>query len=177
MPLLTTALPSRFSAARWAALIGAVGALLLLGHYDGDVREILSGWFAGSVPPTAPVAAGGATFTTRSLPAMLLYGVLYVGLSILILHIALADRRKSRWVLLTYAAVMGLVGALLVAGRVLGMAATLTPIARDLIGGGPVDTTGLLSPLPVLLLFAAFRLAPAEAPPAPASTESVASER
>lgn len=150
---------------RWALLIGLASALLLLGHYDEAVRSLLTRWFTGGSAAGVPtVAAGGATFTTRNVPAMLVYGLLYIGLSIGVLHLALADWRKTRLVLLAYAGTGALVGVLLVAGRVLGAAATLTPIARELIGGGPIDSGGLLSPLPVLLLLAIFRLAPGATP-------------
>lgn len=156
---------------RWALLIVLASALLLLGHYDELVRSLLTRLFTGSAPVAAPspatAVAGGATFTTRNVPAMLAYGLLYVGLSIGVLHLALNDWRKTRLVVVAYGGTMALIGVLLVAGRVLGLASTLTPVARELIGGGPVDSGGLLSPLPILLLLAIFRLAPgAELPPA-----------
>ena len=55
----------------------------------------------------------------------------------------------------------GLIAVLLVAARLPGMRDLLTPIAREMIdGGGGGSGGGLLSPLPVLLLIAFFRLAP-----------------
>ncbi len=158
--------PTPSSLGRWLPLIGLASALLLLGHYDEAVRSLLTRLFtSATAPANPPLVAGGATFTTRNVPAMLVYGLLYVGLSIGVLHLALADRRKTRLVLLAYGGTFALIAALLVAGRVLGLAASLTPIARELIGGGPVDSGGVLSPLPVLLLLAIFRLAPTSEPP------------
>ena len=144
----------------WLALGVVAAALLALGIYDEPLRHWLTGLFTtggGGTPP--PVAAGGATLTTRNVPAMLVYGLLYVGLSIAFLHLFLADIRKTRIVVLAYVATFGLIGGLLVAGRVLGLGATLTPMARELIDGGGIGG-GILSPLPILLLIAVFRLAP-----------------
>ncbi len=144
----------------WLALGVVAVALLALGIYDEPLRHWLTGLFTtggGGTPP--PVAAGGATLTTRNVPAMLVYGLLYVGLSIAFLHLFLADIRKTRIVVLAYVATFVLIGGLLVAGRVLGLGATLTPMARELIDGGGIGG-GILSPLPILLLIAVFRLAP-----------------
>lgn len=144
----------------WIALAVVGAALLTLGIYDVPLRQWLTEQFtAGAVGTPPPVAAGGATLTTRNVPAMVVYGLLYVGLSIAFLHLFLADARKTRIVLLAYAATFALIGGLLVAGRVLGLGATLTPMARELIDGGGIGG-GILSPLPILLLIAAFRLAP-----------------
>lgn len=155
-------LPRR-SAAKWALLVGLVGALLWLGHYSPIVQGVLARTFTSGVRPVVRQVAGGATLTTRSLPAMLTYGLLYVGLSVLTLHVALADRRRTRMVLLAYGGAFALIGGLLVVGQLTGLAATLTPLARTLIDGGAGGDGGgggLLSPLPVLLLLAFFRLAP-----------------
>lgn len=150
---------------RWGLAGLVAAALVTLGHYDGQVRAWLTGLFTDSTAPVPRVAVGGATLTTRNVPAMLTYGLLYVALSVLLLHLLLGDRRRTRTVLLTYGATFALIGALLAAGRVLGLAATLTPPARELIDG-------VLSPLPILLLLAAFRLAPdAPAPMADAQSE------
>ncbi|MBC7447316.1 MAG: hypothetical protein H7330_04600, partial [Hymenobacteraceae bacterium] len=136
------------------------GALLLFGHNDHQVQAFFTDLFTSAKPANAPaVVAGGSTLTTRNVPAMIVYGLLYVGLSVLTLHFALADRRKTRIVLLAYGAVFVLIGGLLVLGKVLGMGATFTPFARDLIDGGGVGG-GILSPLPVLLGIAIARLAP-----------------
>ena len=158
-PPTATPSPRRRSAAEWALLGGLVAALLWLGHAGPHMNGLLAPLFAKTIP-TVQLQAGGATLTTRSLPAMLTYGLLYVGLSILTLHVALADRRRTRIVLLAYGAAFALIGGLLVVGRLTGLAATLTPLARALIDGGLGGGGGLLSPLPVLLLVAFFRLAP-----------------
>ncbi len=153
---------------RWIGVGMLAAALLLLGHYDHQVQDFLTHLFTPATPADAPlVKAGGSTLTTRNIPAMVVYGLLYVGLSILTLHFALADRRKTRFVLLAYGAVFVLIGSLLVLGRLLGMGATFTPLARDLIDGGGVGG-GLLSPLPVLLGLAISRLAP-QTPAAPSA--------
>jgi hypothetical protein len=141
-------------------LIGVVGAaLIVLGFYDVLVRQWLADLFtdnAAAVPP--PVRSSGG-LTTRNVPAMVVYGLSYIGLSIAFLHLFLANLSRTRIVLLTYGAALGLIGALLVAGRVLGLGDVLTPIARELIDGGG-SGGGILSPLPILLLLAVFRLAP-----------------
>ncbi len=149
------------SRGQWV-LLGLVGlALLLLGLFDERVRGLLTELFTaapvatptGVNPAAATAPVGGAVLTTRNIPAMIVFGLSYVGLSILTLHLALANRRQTWLVCLVYAGVFGLISVLLVLGRVLGQPATFTPPARELI-----DT--ILSPLPVLLLLAALRLAP-----------------
>jgi hypothetical protein len=137
-------------------LLGFVGvALLLLGLFDEPVRDLLTDLFTTHQPATAaPVAEApaGPALTTRNLPAMVVFGLSYIGLSILTLHLALANRRQTLIVGLVYGGVLGAVGGLLVLGKLLGSPSLALP-ARELIDN-------VLSPLPVLLLLAALRLAP-----------------
>jgi len=148
----------RRSGARWGLLAAAAVALLLLGLYDEQARALLTqvaervtGGGGGGLRP----AGEGAPLTTRNVPAMVAFGLLYVGLSVLVLHMALANRRQTWLVMLSYGGALGVVAALLIVGKLLGMGATFTPLAREVIDF-------ILSPLPVVLLLAVFWLAPRE---------------
>lgn len=151
-------------AGRWVGLALAGGGLLLLGHFGIQMRALTANLLSGR-PLDTPVHAPVGSILAPSVPAGLLYIGLYLGLSILVLHLALADRRRSRLVLLLYGGALALVAVLLAGSRLPGIGPTSKMLAYELMGGGPVDNGGLLSPLPVLLLLAVFRLAPVGAPP------------
>jgi hypothetical protein len=83
--------------------------------------------------------------TTRSLPAMGTYSLLYVGGCLLLLHVLLRDGRRTRWAAQVYLGLLGLYVLLLVVGRLGGN----VPLAYKL-GRRIIDFT--ISPLPVMIL-------------------------
>lgn len=143
----------RSSPLRWLLLALVAVLLLLLTIYDERARGLLTQAAEHTLGGQPAGAATGPALTKRNLPAMVSFGLLYVGLTIALLHLALHNPRQTRWVLLAYAGAFATIAVLLVLGKVLGLTGTLTPLARELIDG-------LLSPLPFLLLLAVFRLAP-----------------
>jgi hypothetical protein len=83
--------------------------------------------------------------TTRSLPAMGTYSLLYVGGCLLLLHVLLRDGRRTRWAAQVFLGLLGLYVLLLVVGRLGGN----VPLAYKL-GRRIIDFT--ISPLPVMIL-------------------------
>ena len=83
--------------------------------------------------------------TTRSLPAMGTYSLLYVGGCLLLLHVLLRDGRRTRWAAQVYLALLALYVLLLMVGRLGGN----VPLAYKL-GRRIIDFT--ISPLPVMIL-------------------------
>ena len=83
--------------------------------------------------------------TTRSLPAMGTYSLLYVGACLLLLHVLLRDARRTRWVAQVYLGLLGLYVLLMVGGRLGGNIDWALKLSRRVI-----DFT--VSPLPVMLL-------------------------
>lgn len=143
----------RYSPVRWLLLVLVAIALLLLTIYDERARGLLTQVAEQTLGGQPTGTAAGPALTKRNLPAMVSFGLLYVGLTIGLLHLALNNSRQTRWILIAYAGAFATVAVLLVVGRLLGLGAIFTPLARELIDG-------ILSPLPFLLLLAVFRLAP-----------------
>ncbi len=83
--------------------------------------------------------------TTRSLPAMATYGLLYVSGCLALLHVLLRDARRTRWAAQVYLGLLGLCVLLLLIGRLGGH----VPVAYKL-GRRIIDFT--ISPLPVMIL-------------------------
>ena len=83
--------------------------------------------------------------TTRSLPAMATYGLLYVSGCLVLLHVLLRDARRTRWAAQVYVGLLGLCVLLLLLGRLGGN----VPLAYKL-GRRIIDFT--ISPLPVMIL-------------------------
>jgi hypothetical protein len=83
--------------------------------------------------------------TTRSLPAMGTYSLLYVGGCLLLLHVLLRAGRRTRWAAQVYLGLLGLYVLLLVVGRLGGNVPLAYKLARRII-----DFT--ISPLPVMIL-------------------------
>ena len=108
----------------WQALFDLVG----LGAAAGRLQQGTSG-----------------LVTTRSLPAMGTYGLLYVGGCLLLLHVLLRDGRRTRWAAQVYLGLLGLYVLLLVVGHLGGN----VPLAYKL-GRRIIDFT--ISPLPVMIL-------------------------
>lgn len=83
--------------------------------------------------------------TTRSLPAMLTYGVLYLATCLLLLRLVLPDAQAWRLAVQLYAGAMALCAALLLLGKLGGDVALFYQAGRRIIDF-------LVSPVPVLVL-------------------------
>lgn len=83
--------------------------------------------------------------TTRSLPAMATYGLLYVAGCVLLLHVLLRDGRRTRWAAQVYLGLLGLCVLLLLGGRLGGNIAWAYKLGRRIIDF-------VISPLPVMIL-------------------------
>lgn len=83
--------------------------------------------------------------TTRSLPAMGTYSLLYVGGCLLLLHVLLRDGRRTRWAAQLYLGLLALYVLLMVGGRLGGNAEWAFKLSRRIIDF-------IVSPLPVMLL-------------------------
>lgn len=137
--------------ARWL-LAGALAlALFLLGMQSDAVFVALTrAWQAlfdlaglGALAARWQQGTSGLV-TTRSLPAMGTYSLLFVGNCLLLLHVLLRDNRRTRWAAQVYLGLLGLYVLLLVVGRLGNV-----PLAYRL-GRRIIDFT--ISPLPVMIL-------------------------
>ncbi len=129
-----------------------VAALFLLGQYDNPVFAALTaGWHAlftalGLETLAQRLQSGvSGQVTTRSLPAMLSYGLLYSGCCLLLLALVLRTAARMRMVILLYAAVFGACVLLLLGGKLAGDVTWSYRLGRRLI-------EFIVSPLPVVML-------------------------
>jgi hypothetical protein len=83
--------------------------------------------------------------TTRSLPAMATYGLLYVAGCLLLLHVLLRDARRTRWATQVYLGLLALCVLLLAVGWLGGNIAWAYKLGRRIIDF-------VISPLPVMIL-------------------------
>lgn len=137
---------------RWllAGLLAA--ALFLLGIKSEAVfAAFTQGWQAvfgllGQGNALARMQQGTSHLvTTRSLPAMATYGLLYVAGCLLLLHVLLRDSRRTRWAAQVYLGLLGLYVLLLLLGRLGGNIAWAYKLGRRVIDF-------VISPLPVMIL-------------------------
>lgn len=138
--------------ARWLLAGGLALALFIIGMQSDAVFAALTrGWqslfdLVGLGAAAARLQQGtSGLVTTRSLPAMGTYSLLYVGGCLLLLHVLLRDGRRTRWAAQVYLGLLGLYVLLLVIGRLGGN----VPLAYKL-GRRIIDFT--ISPLPVMIL-------------------------
>jgi hypothetical protein len=138
--------------ARWLLAAGLALALFVVGMQSDAVFAALTrAWqalfeLAGLGAAAARWQQGtSGLVTTRSLPAMGTYSLLYVGGCLLLLHVLLRDGRRTRWVAQVYLGLLGLYVLLLLLGRLGGN----VPLAYKL-GRRIIDFT--ISPLPVMIL-------------------------
>jgi hypothetical protein len=137
---------------RWLVAGGLALALFIVGMQSDAVFAALTrAWQAlfdlvglGAVAARLQQGTSGLV-TTRSLPAMGTYSLLYVGGCLLLLHVLLRDGRRTRWAAQVYLGLLGLYVLLLVVGRLGGN----VPLAYKL-GRRIIDFT--ISPLPVMIL-------------------------
>ncbi len=83
--------------------------------------------------------------TTRSLPAVGSYSLLYAAVSVLLLHVLLRSAARTRWVVQVYLGLFGLYALLMLIGKLGGNLGWAYRVARHVIDF-------LISPLPVMLL-------------------------
>lgn len=138
--------------ARWLLAAGLALALFMVGMQSDAVFAALTrAWQASfdlvGLGATAARLQQGTSglVTTRSLPAMGTYSLLYVGGCLLLLHVLLRNGRRTRWAAQVYLGLLGLYVLLLVVGRLGGN----VPLAYKL-GRRIIDFT--ISPLPVMIL-------------------------
>ncbi|MCC3159927.1 hypothetical protein LJ737_21995 [Hymenobacter sp. 15J16-1T3B] len=147
-------------------LAGLLAALLFwVGTYDVTVFTWLTaGWqrilaAIGLSDLVQHIQQGiSGQVTTRSLPAMLTYGLAYTGICLLILAL-LVPRRAVRTALGLYLAVFALSALLLLGGKLAGDVAWAYQLGRRLIDF-------IVSPLPVIALVPLLRWHYAAAQPA-----------
>lgn len=137
---------------RWGLAGLLAGALFLAGMESEAIFAALTrGWQAvfgllGQGGALARLQQGTSHLvTTRSLPAMATYGLLYVAGCLLLLHVLLRDGRRTRWAAQVYLGLLGLCVLLLVGGRLGGNSAWAYKLGRRIIDF-------VISPLPVMIL-------------------------
>lgn len=150
-PLAPAPVPP-LSPARWL-LAGALAlGLFLVGMESETVFAALTRAWQGLFDLLGLGAAAArlqqgtsGLVTTRSLPAMGTYSLLYVGGCLLLLHVLLRDSRRTRWAAQVYLGLLGLYVLLFVVGRLGGNLPWAYKLGRRII-----DFT--ISPLPVMIL-------------------------
>ncbi|MGI4762221.1 MAG: XrtX-associated membrane protein [Janthinobacterium lividum] len=137
---------------RWLLAGLLAGALFAVGMAPEVVFAVLTrGWqvvfgWLGQGGALAQLQQGTSHLvTTRSLPAMATYGLLYVAGCLLLLHALLRDGRRTRWAAQVYLGLLGLCVLLLVGGRLGGNIAWAYKLGRRVIDF-------VISPLPVMIL-------------------------
>jgi len=83
--------------------------------------------------------------TTRSLPVVITYSLLYVGACFLLLHLLLRNAQRTRWAGQLYLALLAAAALLLVGGKLAGNLDWAYKLGRRIIDF-------VVSPLPVMLL-------------------------
>jgi hypothetical protein len=152
MRVVTPASVPPLTPARWLLAILLGLALFLVGMQSDAVFAALTrAWQAlfellglGAAAARFQQGTSGLV-TTRSLPAMGTYSLLYVAGCLLLLHVLLRDGRRTRWAAQLYLGLLGLYVLLLVVGRLGGNVPLAYKLARRII-----DFT--ISPLPVMIL-------------------------
>ncbi|TGE21748.1 hypothetical protein E5K00_15880 [Hymenobacter aquaticus] len=148
-----------------AALL--VAGLFLVGLNAEPVFSLLTlGWqklflALGLAERAAALQQGvSGLVTTRSLPAVASYALLYTGACLVLLTAVLFDAARMRVVLALYAAVFGACAVLLLGGKLLGDASWAYQLGRRLIDF-------IVSPLPVIIFIPLLRWYVPLAPPRP----------
>jgi hypothetical protein len=137
---------------RWLVAASLVLVLFMVGIESDIVFAVLTrAWQAvfdlvGLGSWLARVQQGtSGLITTRSLPAMGAYALLYVGICLLLLHVLLRDSRRTRWAAQVYLGLLGLYICLMLVGRLGGSIAGAYKLGRRVIDF-------IVSPLPVIIL-------------------------
>ncbi|GAA4498607.1 hypothetical protein GCM10023172_15910 [Hymenobacter ginsengisoli] len=151
MSPLSKAVPP-LTPARWLLAGGLALGLFLLGIESEAIFAALTrAWQVafeglGLGPALARWQQGTSHLvTTRSLPAVATYALLYVGLSLLLLHVLLRDGRRTRWAAQVYLGLLGLYVVLMLGGRLGGNPDWALKLSRRIIDF-------VVSPLPVMVL-------------------------
>lgn len=157
------AMPNRLLHVRSAWLVGSLlVGLLLLGANNEELYALFDGWWqravgalglAHSLPgllqPSSSVSP--LLHQARSIPAVLLYSVLYLGLCLGLLFLLVPVGHSQRLVLFFYAGA-GLATGLLLLGSQVGGGPTLAVLASQLVHF-------IVSPGPVIVLVPLLRWA------------------
>ncbi|MCC2547243.1 hypothetical protein LJY25_12365 [Hymenobacter sp. BT175] len=171
---------TRFLPVRWtgptywraAGIAGLIVLVYCLGIYAEEVfagltslwQTILRGLGLDETLSAVQQGVSGQV-TTRSLPAMLSYGLLYTACCLALLGLLLGSVRRLKAALLLYAAVFGACTLLVVGGKLGGDVRWAYQLGRRLIDF-------IVSPLPVIVLAPLLRLLLPE--PVPALPHSAA---
>lgn len=148
--------PATFSRKRAAALLGLILILFFLGIYTEHIYLFLDKVFLhvftslglGSVLRQSQ-AEVSAQITMRSWPTMATYGLLYTGLSFLILHVYLNDWQKTKLCAAFYASFLLTCVLLIGLGKLVPEFKWAYMLCRRLI-------EMIVSPFPIVLLLAVF---------------------
>ncbi len=154
-------LPTRWTAPTYGRAVGVVlliGVVFCLGIYSEEVfagltslwQTILRGVGLDGALSNLQRGVSGQV-TTRSLPAMLTYGLLYTACCLVLLGLLLGSVRRLKVAFLLYAAVFGACALLVVGGKLGGDARWAYQLGRRLIDF-------IVSPLPVIVLAPLLRL-------------------
>lgn len=108
----------------WQAILGLVGLDTALAHLQQGTSHLV---------------------TTRSLPAVITYGLLYVASCLLLLHVLLRDGQRTRWAAQVYLGLLGVCALLWLGGRLGGNISWAYKLGRRVIDF-------VVSPLPVMIL-------------------------
>ncbi|PJJ54491.1 XrtX-associated membrane protein [Hymenobacter chitinivorans] len=134
-----------------------VAALFWVGMHNDQVFVALTqAWqkifltLGLSAQAAKPQSGISTLVTTRSLPAVFTYSLLYTAACLGVLYAALYDTARMRLVLQLYAAVFGACTLLLLGGKLLGDASWAYQLGRRLIDF-------IVSPLPVIILVPLLR--------------------
>ncbi|GAB3638695.1 hypothetical protein GCM10027422_42850 [Hymenobacter arcticus] len=138
--------------ARWTLAAGLASLLFIVGmESDAVFAALTRGWQAlaelvGVSDTLARWQQGTSHLvTTRSLPAMGTYSLLYVGGCLLLLHVLLRNAQRTRWAAQLYLGLLALYVLLMVGGRLGGNAEWALKLSRRIIDF-------IVSPLPVMML-------------------------
>lgn len=157
MPDIPSALPvaRAWPARRWALLVLLLLALLLIGIYDEQTFAFLTLLWQRLLAATgmhrmAAASQGGTEeITKRFLPTVVTYAVLYLGICLALLRLALAPA-QWRMAVRLYAGMLALYLGLVLFGRLAGNAAWAYQLGRQI-------RDFLVSPLPMAGLYVLFR--------------------
>jgi hypothetical protein len=141
--------PARFSGYQKLALVGLGLLLFGLGQFDEDIFAGLSAGWQGLVTSVGGTSGVVSGLSTHALPVALSYRLLYTGVSVGFLHVALRGR-GTKWLAGSYTAALTISLLLLLVGQraSLSLASVQAHRLLDLV----------CSPLALLISYALFTL-------------------
>ena len=152
-------------AGRWVLVGGLLLALLLIGVFDEPLLAFLTAWWQRGLAVVGLRQQVNAMqqgisrgITTRLLPAVATYAVLYLGICLLLLRLLVATPAQWRLVLRLYAGSFVVYVGVVLLGKALGNAVWAYRLSRQVLDF-------VVSPIPVLGLFVLLRAGLGQAPP------------